>query len=212
MDVVIDDWSLVVAGRWNQWTFTPAWLGEHGLWSPLFQSETVVEHGHAVNHFVMEDIVLVPHHDRLVVIPRAATDSALLHAEGLVGTLLSLLPHTPATALGANFGFGGPSPLPDRLAEVVRLEDGPGLEGLGLAWHRTEISRGMAYRDGILNHLIGVSAEGWGIRLNFHNPVQNAQHARGLLDGYIVRCRDDAIELLRSLYGLTCSLGDPEAN
>jgi hypothetical protein len=203
-----DTWTVVVAGQWNRHIFTPQWVGKHLFESPTVQIETQIAPvaGGSIR-YLTDDVVLLPQADRLIVGVRRIDDDALRRVEQIACKALALLPYTPVTALGMNFGFTSPS-IPDSLQPVFHLADQGSLSDLNVTVRRTEVKRTLVVEDRddeVVNLTLSIDHDQgrFSIHVNFHSQVQEASTAKSRLDGVLVAHKTRCLDLLRGAYGIT---------
>jgi hypothetical protein len=193
---------LVIAGAWNRAIFTPGFVSKHLFPGPDEPSAQMsVGLGDAVLRFSGGRFSLGVQSDRLVWWPAGTETENLAAVEQSAASLLDLLPLTPVTAVGFNYGFNVADP-PQLLASVLNLPDADQLAETG-GIRAVSIKRSLDLRERQLNAVI--SREGGGpvmIDLNFHRDVTNAAEARKCLDGSMLTLKEFSLDWLRKLYGL----------
>ena len=160
-----DTWTIVATGAWNTRVFAPEWVGKHLLPGPL-----VVEVGLTAPvrlKFVSGDMIVVPADDRLIVGVQAATVQAMIQAEGVMFKALELLPHTPTTGLGVNFGFEEANPDAS-LISLFTFPDQDKLSKFGCTISSQDLRRKLEIEGTILNSTLSLSEGKVSIHLNFH--------------------------------------------
>lgn len=122
MKAIRDAWNVVLAGNWNLAIFSPNWLSKN-----LFGSESITIEFPLVPglppRFTAEGVTVLPSTDCVMLAPKTLTDDALKRTEGMACKLLNLLPHTPISALGVNFGFLEKEPSEELLQHFVDRDE-----------------------------------------------------------------------------------------
>ncbi len=143
MEPNLSGWSIVLVGAWNPAILMPPWLGKH----VLEQEDTTVQillplaqADQRIFDYSDYQFRLIVRQDRVQVAPMVLSDKALTTCETVVGKLLSLLPHTPITAIGINLAFQAEG-AQGQLIEVLTPSDGDVLQGLALEPQATSIKR-----------------------------------------------------------------------
>lgn len=193
----------MIVGAWNQAIFTPQFVAQHIMPGPeAVQSEIEVGPGGFTAHHRGSNFRLSVRPDRLLWTPYNTDEATLKAVEGSVSELLSLLNVTPISAIGFNYGFEVSVPEGD-VAKILDLPDAGKLEQMHAIPDLVSVRRRFRLDGQVLNMVISRTADSpINVDLNFHKDVDGANTAKDALPGAIVRFKGQALELLRSLYGL----------
>jgi hypothetical protein len=200
MKAIRDAWNVVLAGNWNLAIFSPNWLSKN-----LFGSESITIEFPLVPglppRFTVEGIVILSSTDRVMLAPKMLTDEAIKRTEDMACKLLNLLPHTPISALGVNFGFLEKEPSDELLQHFVDRDEAL-LADAGFEILIRTFSRKLVYQGQHINLSTIVEPKEVKFDLNFHTDVQNAEQAQKSLTGKVLKHRATALQLLEQVYSL----------
>jgi hypothetical protein len=201
MKVNNDFWSIVLVGKWNRFILSPQWVGKNIFEEPGLQVEFALNLELPPRYTSNEKFIrMVPAEDRVIFFPLKQTDECLLEIEKRADKLFELLPHTPMTAFGINFGFIETSNT--KLYEIFNIVDNGNLGKVGCELKETSISRNFLYGGSNLNLKITLKIDKVSFDFNFHYAVKNASEARDKLKGNIIKGKKAAEGILHSVYEL----------
>ena len=140
MQAVPSDWTHVLVGSWNVAILNPQWIGQKVFAGngPL-QVELSVGGPAPSLRYHFQDISIIPAPTQLIVATRNATEAAVAQASSVASRILELLPVTPITGVGINFGFVAENIEPD-IAAIFSL-DSADFADAGLEVTKTTIVR-----------------------------------------------------------------------
>ena len=195
-----DAWSTVIVGYWNRMIFTPEWVGTN-----IFQAEELEKLIPLVPVapviYQDEDVSLTVEPIRLVFRARHSTPACVGKVERMAVSVLEILPQTPVSAVGVNFGFTDGAP-DDRLLDIFNFKDNAEIGSQGWDVQTRTITRLMR-RDGrILNLTLNHTAGSVEIDTNFHCDVASANEAADTLKGKSAGLMDECLQFIDQVYGL----------
>lgn len=199
----MDQWSLVIAGRWNTAILSPAWLAkevfrqaEIGILFPVL--------GFGPTIFQAEDIKIIVSDDSVIFIPQKDSDEILAHIEEAGRHILNALPHTPIIAFGENFHYIVEG-LPSQLDNVLKFTDTEQLNANGKIGE-ISLVRTINLETCQLNLKI-VSDGTCRIELNYHYATKPMLGAAAIMEKLMENTyttnRDHGLKLLETVYNLT---------
>lgn len=206
----MDEWTLVLAGQWNNRIFRPEWVVQHLLPGKKIDAEVIVAPGENYFRLIADDLVLLPKLDRLIIGVKHGDDDVLKSAGMLADRIITLLCHTPIQGIGFNIGFEEEEPTPD-LVGVFSVSDVGKLSQFGATFTLTEIKRAFQFDD-LPNCTVTMkqSFVNGVVRINFnyHHNATSAEMARKYLENEFRFSvfRDKSLELLQSVYNLSTSM------
>jgi hypothetical protein len=204
----VEKWSIVFVGAWNTAILTPDWLTKHvGATGPV-QIEFPIGNPLLPLRYTLNGVHLVLARDRIILAPSADDTDVLERMESFGKKILSILTHTPVTAVGINFEFLEDAPS----AEVKKLFKAPDLVRLAdadLVVEATVLKRRLRLpQDGVVNlSLQQTNGSQVAAKLNFHRDVDGATTAASYLDGRVVKSRASALKFLHDAYELDLEEG-----
>jgi hypothetical protein len=204
----LDTWTIVIVGAWNVHVFSPEWVGKQLLDGKPMTIEVPVGPSGVKVRYSAEGLNLVPSGDRLIVGVQKADEHLIERAETAARNVLRLLPHTPVTAFGVNFGFHHAEPS-DQLLGLFKLNDLDALSAFGCTIKRSNVVRSLEIAGAVVNGTHSLDSDGHAeTDLNFHHDVPSADFAEKQLEGRARKCLDLARKLLTSVYN--CNLEEPD--
>jgi hypothetical protein len=203
MRIVPDRTTLVIAGAWNQAIFTPQFVAQKIMPGPeAVRSDIELGPGGFTVHHSGGSLRLSVRPDRLIWRPHNTDDGTLRVLEEAARSLLSLLSVTPVSALGFNLGFEAAG-TEGNLARMLELPDSPKLDELGITSESVSVRRKLRLDGQELNTVMARAGnDPVHIDLNFHRDVEGAEGAMEGLRGAMTKFKQQALELLRTLYKL----------
>jgi hypothetical protein len=201
---VIENMTIIVAGRWNVAIFAPAWLGEH-VFHGFGKNEVVIEfevQPLAPPRITCAGVLLMPSPMRILAAPTSTEQEVVERTELAVCRLLTVLQHTPVTAVGINFGFKtdpGDIDLTKHFADT----DNACLSSLDLSIQGTGHSWKLKTNDRILNLDCKVNSGRVEFAFNYHAEVTSAALAQELISGKVNHLRNESLKILKDVYEVT---------
>lgn len=205
MEANLDKWTIVVVGQWNPRIFAPPWVAKNLFPSADLgdvQMEVLLLPVDYHARLSVGSVVLIPTNEKVIVGVRSAADEALAAAEDVALRVLDLLPHTPVTGVGVNFGYVEDDPSP-RLLGLLGLPDLGELSNYGAQISRTEITRRLQIDTHALNLTLALEDGRVELGLNFHHDTPDTVSAANALRGQVRKLRMLGYNVLQEVYGLT---------
>lgn len=194
-----ETWTIVVAGAWNVRVFSPDWVAQHLTPDVQLTLEVPVSPALGNLRIVAGKIVLIPGDDRLIVGVQEPTLEVMKSVEALVCRVLTMLQHTPVSAIGVNFGFEDDHPSSE-ITELFSLPDLASLSDFGCNVREATIGRSIQVDGMMLNLRHTLVAGIYRVHFNFHHDAKSAAGAAELLTGRSERCLSVARNLMSAVY------------
>ena len=202
-----DEWNIVLLGQWNVRIFTPEWTAQNLFDGQNIEAEFLVTSGVQKLRMRSQSIKVIPQNEHLVISVLDRSEETLERAHGVAIQVLTLLEHTPVSALGINFGFREEDPG-DPLLEAFQVGDAVRVAGFGGEITRTEVQRRLEIDGDVLNLKHTFEGAAVDIHVNFHWPADGAVKARETLAGVTMTAlMDRCIDMLTEGYEVAL---DPE--
>jgi hypothetical protein len=208
MRAQVENWSIVLLGAWNTAILTPDWLTKYlGVSGPV-QIEFPIGNLLMPLRYTLNGVHLVVVRDRVVLAPCADDPEILGRMESFSKSILTVLTHTPVTAIGINFEFIEEVPSPE-MKKIFKSPDLPRIADADLVIEATELKRRLRLpQDGVLNlALQQTNGSQVSVTLNFHRDVDGAATAANYLDGRVTKYRALATKFLHDTYELDLGEG-----
>jgi hypothetical protein len=200
-----EKWSVVVAGAWNIRLFTPGWVGKnilHGIDPGQMTIEMPVGPIVVGLRYSSTTLVVLPQDERIVIGVREPSVEQLALAELAAVQVLTLLPHTPVSAIGINVGYAAVEPS-EELKTLFTLSDLTALASQRVTAGPITIKRQLDLEGDMRLNLSLSLVDGVAhADLNFHQDVADADVARRELKGKVRTCLEFGRELLSAVYGM----------
>lgn len=197
-----DDLTIVVIGNWNVSIFSPKWVGE----SIFDRSEITLDVGidpGLPRKLTVENVVVIPMSSRLMVTLSNIDDTTLKGMENAVCKILTLLIHTPVSAVGINFGYKV-KPLPDNYNSIFPVLLANKLASEDLIVKSREIKWTVDYekqKNRRLNISNQIDEDEAIVKFNFHSDIKNAEEAIKSIQDKVVIYRDKTLSILDKVFG-----------
>lgn len=194
--------TIVVVGSWNLAIVNPEWGATSLFRTEGVEAEFLISEAGYKLKFRHNNVSVTPEPGRIVIGALVDTPECLEFAEATTMRLLELLPVTPVTAVGINFGYHEEQVAVD-LAALFNTSDVARFAGEGLALTSSEIRRTLQFEDRQLRLRLSMTENAeLGVHLNYHKAVQSGPEGRESLEGRVVRYRQHSLDFLRNMYGL----------
>jgi len=194
---------LVLVGKWNKYILVPDWVGTN-----IFKQKTVqVEFPLNLQgppRFTNDegDIRMLPDDDRVIFVAVKNDEAILKKIEQMANDLLSILPYTPISSFGENFGFIEETNL-ERILPLFEFPDNDSLSRKGCAIGKSSIRRTISkYPNTVLNFVMKQDGPKVIFDFNFHYLVKDAKEALEKITGSFIENKRRSEEFLREIYGL----------
>ncbi len=208
MKAQVENWSIVLVGAWNTAILTPDWLTKHLGASGPVQIEFPIGNPNMPLRYTLSGVHLVVTRDHVVLAPSADDPEVLGRMESYSKSILTVLAHTPVSAIGINFAFLEEAPSDD-LKKLFKAPDLSRIADADLVVEGTELKRRLRLpQDGVLNlSLRQTNGSQVVVNLNFHRDVDGAATAATYLDGRVTKHRALATKFLQDAYELDLGEG-----
>ncbi|MBC8277770.1 MAG: hypothetical protein H8E46_06025 [FCB group bacterium] len=107
--------SIVIVGGWNRKILTPPWLGKNIFKKDELELQFPLDPSLPLKVSDKESYTIDISNDKLMFQPLSLSDENLIIMAEAAKLVLEILPHTPVTAMGINFGFKEETPQTELL-------------------------------------------------------------------------------------------------
>jgi hypothetical protein len=195
-----DHTTLIVVGKWNRHILDVEWLSKNIFMAAEIQVEFSLNLD-LPPRFTKDDVRIVVTADRVVFAALQYRDEVLTKMEQMAVHLSTLLPVTPVSALGINFGYREDSP-PEKLLAIFEIGDNCLLADQDAKIQANLIKRELKIQDRELNLSMSHAQGAVTFDFNFHFGLKNMADLSTLLNGTVVKDKAIAESLLASVYDL----------
>lgn len=200
MNSDIERTNIVIVGRWNRFVLNPDWISR-----TLFESDKIqVEFSFDLllpPRYVDDSIRLTTLDDRVIVTPLSNSDDCMKVTETIALKLINLLPHTPISGLGYNYGF---SYRDYHINELVCFNDS--FDRVLESSHcRAVVKRNYQFEDYTLNIEHTQMENGLNIDFNYHHSYAFFKDNLEKLSGKMISYKRRTEEIIRGVYGEECN-------
>jgi hypothetical protein len=200
MKPVFTTWTIAIIGRWNVSIFNPDWLGKNLFDNKELLVDFPMEPGLPLR-ITGDNVLLIPHSDRIVFGAKEGTDAYLQHMEALTVKLLGILPHTPVMAVGVNFGYEV-EPIPEQIRGTFKNPHAEKFVTYEMETLSKSFKWGCKHDDQIINMDFELSGDRLLVKFNFHSDSQNADKAIEAIRDRVVAHRVFTERILDEVYDL----------
>jgi hypothetical protein len=199
-----DEYSaLVLSGNWNNAILNPEWITKYILPDTKFDVEIPLNLNASLRMSTDElrifsiegklSFAVLKHDD---VVFNKIGELGIKFADNLI--------HTPVSAFGINFVFE--SEATEKLDNLFAISDLPDIKENGFSVSNIQIRRQLTEGDKLLNLSIVKTKDKYVLDFNYHNPIKSLLEFKEKFEAEnIVKCKNESIELLSTLYGLEMS-------
>jgi len=199
VETVTAEWTIVILGAWNKSIFHPKWLTDHIFQQKDLTIEVPMQPGLPMR-ITGDGVLLIPRDDRLILGVTEVNDKLLLRMEEIAAKVLELLPHTPVSKVGLNFGYK--TELDETLETRLPSLEPQGLEQAHLRVEARLYKWTCKFDGETINISVEVEGKEVRIKFNFDAPVADANECRAKITGRLMEHRDTTKRMLIDLYGL----------
>ncbi|WP_292759306.1 hypothetical protein [Methylophaga sp. UBA2689] len=207
MQPINNEYSIVVLGAWNPSIFSPEWIKKFLV--NIEEGEEIeiafpLDDATAPRKISFKEISIFPGRKKMDLIPIVPSKDNLEFCQSILVTLFNILPHTPVSGFGINFGFLE-SNLSTELTNLFELSDENSLIDnyvpKGTSISRNIVKEGQNY---IINLTLSEANGNVSIKINFHFNIASTEECREILEtGAVENCFNETLELLETVYGIT---------
>jgi len=196
----IERTNIVIVGRWNRFILNPDWVSR-----TLFDSDKIqVEFSFDLllpPRYVYDSIRLTTLDDRVIVTPLSSSDECMKITEAIALKLINLLPHTPVSGLGYNYGFTYDD---HHINEIVCFNDVFD-RVLESSLYRAVVKRNYQFEDYTLNVEHTQMENGLNIDFNYHYSYAFFKDGYNKLLGKIISHKKQTENIIKNVYGEECN-------
>jgi len=193
-------WTIVILGRWNVSIFNPDWLGKNLFDNKELFVEVPMEPGLPMR-FTGDNVLLIPHSDRVILGAKETTNDNLTHMEKLATKLVDILPHTPIGAVGVNFGYDV-RPIPEKIREAFRNPHAKEFTEHELTVPSKSFKWSCKYHGETVNMSFDFDNDKLLVKSNFHSDAHTAAQVIDALKGKVLSKREFTETILKDIYEL----------
>lgn len=186
MKFVADKQTIVLAGAFNPAILTPQWLARNALGYADARQFQVEMHAPVVGiggmpRFTFDGISYAPNFQAVSFFLAGLDTAGRQRVTETIGKVLELLPHTPMTGLGFNFGFEVEQPAAEMMdylrANTAMAEALPnGAEIVARSWANT-----FSWQGALVTYQCSLQGTNVSVDANFHYGVARAEEAQRIL-------------------------------
>jgi hypothetical protein len=196
----IERTNIVIVGKWNRFILNPDWVSR-----TLFDSDKIqVEFSFDLllpPRYVYDSIRLTTLDDRVIVTPLSNSDECMKITEAIALKLINLLPHTPVSGLGYNYGFTYDD---HHINEIVCFNDVFD-RVLESSLYRAVVKRNYQFEDYTLNVEHTQMENGLNIDFNYHYSYAFFKDGYNKLLGKIISHKKQTENIIKNVYGEECN-------
>lgn len=200
MKPVLENWTVVVVGKWNVGIFNPQWLIKNIFENDKLGFDFPLEPTLPLR-ITGDKVLLIPSEQRIILAPTILEDSVLQRVEDLTVQLLDKLPHTPVTKAGINFGYKV-DPVPEKLSSQFKNPHADALADKELKTLSKSFIWNCDYKGQNINIYFDLKENVLFIKFNYHSAVESAEKAKNVIQGKIFQYREKTEEILEEIYDL----------
>ena len=192
----IERTNIVIVGRWNRFILNPEWVSK-----TLFETDKMqVEFSFDLllpPRYSNDSIRLTALDDRVIITPLEYTDDRLQTADLISLRLINLLPHTPLTGIGFNYGYQCDGSLINQIIEFKDTLDTEVDTSISfISWKRS-----YKIDDYLLNVEQSQSDDKIIIDFNYHFNSAYFKNNIDIVKGKMLELKNRTELIMRNTYG-----------
>ncbi len=196
MKALKEFWNIRINGLWNVGIFSVDWLKQY-----VFKAEEIMlEVGitaHLPQRFTADNVTLMPVSGNLMLIPADFDDATLIRVEEIAYQLLDILPHTPVSAVGFNFGYEiDESSITDMLPLLLKDQ----FSAQDLIVSSRTFSWSFDRTDHDLNLAFTIKNNAPRVTFNYHKSVPNGDAAKHFIKDRIIDYRNFSLMIMKEVF------------
>lgn len=203
--------SIVIVGGWNTRILTPPWLGKNIFKKDELEIRFPIDPALPMKVTDGKNYTIDISTTRLVFQPTVINEQKLaLMSDGVIN-VLKILPHTPITAAGVNFGFKEINPDESlgnlfnniHLTNIINIEKIDNLNELVITY---KFILSNDFENRVLQLRISKKAESNEVILNFnfHKDISSADEARTILEPEsVTKLHNYSLIFLQTMFNIT---------
>jgi hypothetical protein len=186
MEPVEEKTNIMIAGSFNPAILSPQWIGKYILDPPITGDFPVmvlapINAPVPATRFKAPGLDYSPSFQGVTFFLEDADSAARQRVCDMAARILKLLPHTPVTGVGFNFGFRDANPAVEQLRLLSISPSftealGDGAEVVGRNWLNLA-----SWGNALVTLQTGIRGSEFSVDLNFHYPVKDASGAEAVL-------------------------------
>lgn len=206
MQPINGEYSIVVLGAWNPSIFSPEWIEKYLIGEEEavdIQIAFPLDDATAPRKISFKDISLFPGRRKMDLIPDVPSKDNLEYCASVLTKLFDLLPHTPVSGFGINFGFLENN-LSQQLSDLFDLSDEISLIANYIPKSSSIARKIVKEHENYSINLTFSEANGnISVKINFHFDITSTSRGKEVLEANVVEnCFNEALELLNGVYGI----------
>ena len=213
MKIVDGTWSVVVVGKWNRYILTPGWVSKKIFRQEKIEVQFPVNKPELAPRYISQNnIIFMPAiHNSKFIAQQPYDDEMLVKMSAHVKRLVTILEHTPVSAIGVNFGFEEDSHNFGQLDMFTIIESDKFLDK-GFITNSTEIKRQLPIDNHFLNLSVVYSKNKIHFDFNFHYNVTTPKEIAELAtDNLLIYKKEKALEIMHDVYKLELESDEEES-
>ena len=196
----IERTNIVVVGRWNRFILNPEWISK-----TLFETENLqVEFSFDLllpPRYTSDSIRLTTLDDRIMITPLSYSNDSMLNAEKITLKLISLLPHTPLTAIGFNFGYQYDDFHINRIIEFKDTLD----QSFDASYNKVSFKRSYNINDCVVNIEQTAAENNVNVDFNYHYNSTYFKNDLSKLEGKMIEFKSKSELIMKNTYQEECN-------
>lgn len=201
MTIQSDSMTLVLAGRWNKYIFTPTWVSENIFQTSEVQVEVAIDNLDAPIRYQYQNIRFTVEPARVIFTSLANEPEVFTSIERIAKHLCELLPQTPAIGYGINIVFVC-DPVPSAVNSLLTIPDSRLFSDNLLTISSQTVVRKLAFDGQVCNLSVAIEGSKAIFSFNFHTEAATASLIASALANKFSENYAKAREIMNHIYNL----------
>lgn len=201
MTIQSDSMSLVLAGRWNKYIFSPSWVSDKLFNTQEVQIEINLENLETPLRYKTQNVRFAVEPTKVIFTALEYDQDVFAYIEDRAKHLCAILSETPVIGFGINIEFLCDT-IPESVSRLLSIPDTKYYSDNLLTIKNQAVTRKLDLGDRECNLSVTIEGSKIVFLYNFHTTVSSASMIASGLTGDILKCYQMAKDIMKNIYNL----------
>ena len=207
MTIQSDSMTLVLAGRWNRYIFTPTWVAENLFQTPEVRVEVAIDNLEAPIRYEYQNIRFAIEPARIIFTSLENEPEVFTSIESKAKHLCELLPQTPVIGYGINIVFVC-DPVPLIVSNLLSIPDTGRFSDNLITINSQTVTRKLDLDGQVCNLSVAIEGSKAIFSFNFHTVAATASIIAEALAGKFSANYTKAREIMNNIYNVQLEVSE----